>query len=92
MCVCVCVCVGGGGVWGGCVCVCVCVQRMSSILLQCRLHFLGHLSRIPEDWLPRQLLMCAPVGGKHSAGGQKQRQNEVVASDFKQCNLSGTWS
>ena len=65
--------------------------RISSILTQRRLRFLGHLSRRPEDWLPRQLLVCAPVGGKRSAGGQKQRWNDVVASDLKQCNLSGIW-
>ena len=35
--------------------------------------------------------MCAPAGGKCSAGGQKRRWNGVVASDLKQCNLSGTW-
>ena len=43
--------------------------RISSIFYQRCLHFLGYLSRIPEDWLPRQLLVCAPVGGKNSAGG-----------------------
>ena len=64
--------------------------RISSILSQRRLHFLGHLSRMLEDQLPRQLLVCAPVGDKHSAGGQKRRWNDVVASDLKQCNLTGT--
>ena len=65
--------------------------RISSILTQHHLHFLCHLSRMPEDRLPRQLLVCAPVGGKHSVGGQKQWWNNVVASDLKQCNLSETW-
>ena len=46
---------------------------------------------MPEDRLPRQILMCAPAGGKRSAGGQKRRWNDVVASDLKKCNLSGTW-
>ena len=48
-------------------------QRISSILSQCRLRFLWHLSRMPEDRLPRQLLVCAPADGKRSAGGQKRR-------------------
>ena len=47
--------------------------RISSILSQCHLCFLGHLSRMPEDQLPRQLLVCAPVDGKCSARGQKRR-------------------
>ena len=47
-------------------------MRISSIFSQHRLHFLGHLSMMLEDQLPRQLFVCAPVGGKHLAGGQKQ--------------------
>ena len=57
--------------------------RISSILSQRHLRFLGHLSRVPEDQLPRQLLVCAPVGDKCSAGGQKRWWNDVVASDLK---------
>ena len=66
-------------------------KATENLISQHRLRFLGHLSRMSEDWLPRQLLVCAPVGGKCSAGGQKRRWNDVVASDLKQCNLSGTW-
>ena len=66
-------------------------QRISSILTQRRLRFLGHLSRMPNERLPKQLLVSAPVGGQRSAGGQKRRWNDVVSSELKQCNLSGTW-
>ena len=65
-------------------------QRISSNLTHRHLHFLGHLSRMPNECLPKQLLVSAPVGGKRSAGGQKQRRNDV-SSELKQCNLSGTW-
>ena len=65
--------------------------KVSPILSKHRLHFLGHLSRMPEDQLPCQLLVSAPVGCKHSAGGQKRQWNNIMASDLKQCNLSGTW-
>ena len=44
-------------------------QRISSLLTQRRLRFLGHLSRMSEDRLPKQLLVSAPVGGKRTAGG-----------------------
>ena len=40
--------------------------RISSILSVSSL-----FSQAPFYWLPRQLLMCALVGGKRSAGGQK---------------------
>ena len=57
--------------------------RISSILSQHCVRFLRHLSRMPEDRLPWQLLVCAPVGGKRSTGGQKRRWNDVVTSDLK---------
>ena len=41
-----------------------------------------------NDRLPKQLLVSAPVGRKHTAGGQKCWWSDVVASDLKQCNLS----
>ena len=66
-------------------------QRISSILTQRRLRFLGHLSRMSEDRLPKQLLVSAPVGGKRTAGGQKRRWSDLVSNDLKQCNLSRSW-
>ena len=65
--------------------------RVSSILAQRRLRFLGHLLRMPDERLPKQLLVSAPLGGKRRAGGQKRRWNDIVANDLKQCNLPGTW-
>ena len=66
-------------------------QRISSLLTQRRLRFLGHLSRMSEDRLPKQLLVSAPVGGKRTAGGQKRRWSDLVSNDLKQCNLSRSW-
>ena len=54
-------------------------------------HFLGHLSRMSEERLSKQLLVSAPVGGKRTAGGQKRRWNDLVVNDLKQCNLSRSW-
>ena len=66
-------------------------QRISSLLTQLRLRLLEHLSRMSEERLPKQLLVSAPVGGKHTAGGQKRRWSDLVANDLKQCNLSRSW-
>ena len=66
-------------------------QRTSSILLQRRLRFLGHLSWMSNDRLPKQLLVSAPVGCKHNVDGQKRRWNDVVSGDLKQCNLLESW-
>ena len=66
-------------------------QRASSILVQRRLRFLGHLVRMPEERIPRQLLVYAPVGGKRAPGGQKRRWNDVVVEDLNQAGLSRIW-
>ena len=60
-----------------CVCVCVCV---SSLLTHCRLRILGHLSRLSEERLSKQLLLSAPVGGKRTAEGQKCQWSDLVAT------------
>ena len=46
---------------------------------------------MPDDRLPKQLLVSAPVGGKRTAGGQKRRWNDLVSKDLSLCNLSRTW-
>ena len=66
-------------------------QRISSLLTQHCLRFLGHLSRMAEDRLPKRLLVSAPVGGKCTARGQKRRWSDLVVNDLKQCNLSRSW-
>ena len=66
-------------------------QRISSLLTQHRLRFLGYLSRMSEERLLKQLLLSAPVGDKHTAGGQKHQWSDLVAIDLKECNLSRSW-
>ena len=47
------------------------IQRVSSMLTQSRLRLLGHIMRMLEDRLPRQLLVCAPAHGRRSAEGDR---------------------
>ena len=61
-------------------------QRISSIFLQCYLHFLGHLSMMSNDCLPKQLLVSAPAGCKRNVGGQKRHWNDVMSGDLKRCS------
>ena len=65
--------------------------RISTLLTQRRLRFLGHVSRMEDDRLPKQLLVSAPVGGKRQPGGQKKRWNDVVCDDLKKCSLQSNW-
>ena len=62
-------------------------QRVSSTQLQRRLHFLGHILRMPGDRLPRQLLVSVSVFGKRATGGQTSRWNDVV----KDLNKGRLW-
>ena len=48
------------------------------MLSQHRLSFLGHISWIDDNHLPRQLLVCTPVNGSRPAGGLKYHRNELV--------------
>ena len=41
--------------------------------------------------LPKQLLVCAPVDGKHAAGRQKYCWNDLLSRDLKSCKLSEDW-
>ena len=66
-------------------------QRLSSLLLARRLRFLGHISRMPDSRLPKQLLVSAPAQGVRSAGGQKCRWNDLVQRDFMKCGLEQDW-
>ena len=66
-------------------------QRLSSILSQRRLRFLGHLSRMGDQRLPKQLLVSALVGGKRAPGGQKLRWNDLVTRDLRACGLLDSW-
>ena len=66
-------------------------QRISSIPTQYPLRFLGHLSRMSEERLPKQLFVSASVRSKCTAGGRKHQWSYLVVNDLKQCNLSRSW-
>ena len=66
-------------------------QRLSSLLSARRLRFLGHISRMPDSRIPKQLLVCAPIGGARSVGGQKCRWNDLAQRDLVRCGLEQDW-
>ena len=41
--------------------------------------------------LPKQLLVCASVGGSCAVGGQKYRWNDLVTRDLERCGLLENW-
>ena len=44
-----------------------------------------------DSRLPKQLLVCAPVGGGRTASGQKCRWNDLVQRDLRKCGLVRNW-
>ena len=66
-------------------------QQLSSLLLARCLHFLDHISRMPDSRLPKQLLVCAPAQGAWSAGGKKCLWNELVQQDLVKCGIEQDW-
>ena len=66
-------------------------QQLYSLLLARHLCFVGHISRMPDSWLPKQLLVCAPAQGAGSAGGQKCCWNDLVHRDLVKCEMEQYW-
>ena len=60
-------------------------------MIRRRLQWLGHLSRMDLSRVPRQLMVCCPEGGKHMAGSQKLRWNDVVSKYLKKGELLSDW-
>ena len=67
------------------------IPRLSTLLLQRRLRFLGHLIRLDDERLPKQLLVCTLSEGGRRPGGQKLRWNDLISQDLKRCGLSDDW-
>ena len=44
-----------------------------------------------DSRLPKCLLVCKPVNGKRSVGGQKRRWNDVLMGDLKRYGLLEDW-
>ena len=57
------------------------------VIMRRRLRWLGHIERMDDSRLPKCLLVCRPVNGRMSAGGQKRRWSDVLISDLKWCDL-----
>ena len=63
------------------------METVESMVRSRTLRWLGHLARMDHARLPCQLMVCWLEWGKHVAGGQKLRWNDVVARDLKKGKL-----
>ena len=86
VCVCLLVCM--------CARVCMCEWEREPTEVVPHLQYLGSFVQNDcglDNCLPKQLLVLAPVGGKHATGGQKRRWNDVESKGFRLCSLLTTW-
>ena len=59
------------------------LERVEVMIMRRRLRWLGHVQRMKDCRLPKCLVVCKPVIGKSSAGGQKRRWNDVLMGELK---------
>ena len=67
------------------------IERVEIMLKQRRLRWLGHIERMSNSRLPKQLLVSRISGGKRSQGSRVQRWHDIVNSDLKHLNLLSSW-
>ena len=63
------------------------IPSMYSLLNQRRLRWLGHLRRMEDGRLPKDILYGQLVEGKRKAGGPKLRYKDACRRDLKACNI-----
>ena len=64
------------------------IETMKAKLRKRRLRWLGHVSGMGTEQIPRQLLiLCKQKGGKQTAGGQRLRLLDIVRKYLKKYQI-----
>ena len=67
------------------------IERIETLLRRRRLRWLGHIQRMENSRLPKQLVVSKIKEGKRLHGKQKQRWHDVVNADLKSLDMVSTW-
>ena len=57
------------------------------MLQKCQLRWAGHVYRMPDHRIPKQLLYGELASGKRSVGGQRKRFNDSLKTSLKAMNV-----
>ena len=67
------------------------LPRLYTILSQRKMRLLGHLVRMDDHRLPKELIVSAPAGGRRAVGGQKLRWDNLISRNLRERGISDTW-
>ena len=60
---------------------------IEAMIMTRQLSWTGHVIRMPDDRLPKQLLYGELADGQRSVGGQKKRYKDNLKATLKKCNI-----
>ena len=63
---------------------------ISTTICKHQLRWIGHVVRMPDTRLPKQVLYSELATGQRAPGGQKKRFKDHLKTLLKQCNISPT--
>ena len=60
---------------------------MEAIIMKNQLRWSGHVLRMGDDRLPKQILLSELKKGHRNKGGEKKRYKDVLKANLKKCGL-----
>ena len=63
------------------------MQSIHTLLNLAQLRWTGHVTRMPEECLPKKILYGELEMGEHSHGGQKKRYRDTLKASLKDLNI-----
>ena len=64
------------------------MQSVHTLLKLAQLRWTGHVTRMPDERLPKKVLYGELQEGKRSQGGQKKRYKDTLKASLKDFNIS----
>ena len=62
-------------------------SSIEAVIISAQLRWVGHVARMADDRIPKQLLYGELVQGKRSHGGQKKRLKDTLKHNMIKCNI-----
>ena len=63
------------------------MQSVHTLLKLAQLRWIGHVTRMPDERLPKKILYGELQVGKRSHGGQKKRYKDTLKASLKDLNI-----